>query len=141
MLTRMVSVSTVIRAHERRLIAFAISLVFAIAALPAFAQQQEAAPTVPRPPYGYGHMMWGGPGWGWYPFMIVGPIFAVLAVIGIMVIFVWLVRWATHGFPFHRHGLQHFYGPGGALDILEERFARGEIDKAEFEDKRKTIGR
>lgn len=141
----MVSVSTVVtRAHERRLVAFAISLVFAIAALPALAQQQqESAPNVPPPyPYGYGHMMWGGPEWGWHPFMIVGPIFAVLAVIGIMVIFVWLVRWATHGFPLHRHGVHHFlYGRSTALDILEERFARGEIDKAEFEDKRRTIGR
>jgi putative membrane protein len=138
------TVSAVIRAHQRRLVTFAISLVFAIAALPALAQQQESTQNVPPPPYyGYGHMMWGGPGpgWGWHPFMIVGPIFAMLAVIGIVVIFVWLVRWATHGFPFHHHGLHHFYGRGAALDILEERFARGEIDKAEFEDKRKTIGR
>jgi putative membrane protein len=138
------TVSAVIRAHPRRLVTFAISLVFAIAALPALAQQQESTQNVSPPSYyGYGHMMWGGPGpgWGWHPFMIVGPIFAMLAVIGIVVIFVWLVRWATHGFPFHRHGLHHFYGRGAALDILEERFARGEIDKAEFEDKRKTIGR
>ena len=86
-------VSAVISAHERRLVTFAISLAFAVAALPALAQQQELTRNVPPPPYyGYGHMMWGGPGpgWGWHPFMIVGPIFAVLAVIGIVVIFVWL---------------------------------------------------
>jgi putative membrane protein len=150
-----------IRAHAKRLAAFAVSLVFAIAALPALAQQQQATPNVPAAPYGYGHMMWGGPwgwsaggpGWGWHPFAIVGPIFVLLAIIGIMAIFVWLVRWATRGYPFHGHGLHHFHGGcpwcggggGGrgraALDILEERFAKGEIDKEEFEEKRKLLGR
>ena len=113
------TVSAVIRAHQRRLVTFAISLVFAVAALPALAQQQELTQNgLPPPYYGYGHMMWGGPGpgWGWHPFMIVGPIVAVLALIGTVVIFVWLVRWATHGFPFHHHGLHHFYGRGAALN-------------------------
>ena len=143
-----------IRGHANCLAAFAVSLVFAIVALPALAQQQQPAPNVPAAPY-YGHMMWGGPwggpGWGWHPFMIFGPIFVLLAIIGIMTIFVWLVRWATHGYPFHGHGFHHFHGgcpwcggpgrPRAALDILDERFARGEIDKAEFEEKRKLLGR
>jgi len=101
-------------------------------------------------PYGYGHMIWGGPGWGWHPFFIIGPIFALLAIVGIMAIFVWLVRWATRGYPFYGHG-HHFHGgcpwcggPGRsriALDILDERFAKGEIEKAEFEEKRKLLSR
>jgi putative membrane protein len=148
-----------IRAQATRRFAFALSsFVFvALAALPALAQQQQAGPNVPSAPFGYGHMMGGGPwGWhgggpGWYPFMIVGPIFALLAIIGLMAIFVWLVRWATRGHPFYGHGFRYAHGgcpwcgsPGrgrAALDVLEERFARGEIDKAEFEEKRKLLGR
>ncbi len=136
-----------IRAPMKRLVGSAASVVLAVAALPALAQQSPAAPNVPAAPYGYGHMMWGGPWagseWGWHPFMIVGPIFMLLAIIGIMALFVWLVRWAIHGHPFHGHGFYHAHGGAGraALDILEERFARGEIDKAEFEDKRKLLGR
>jgi len=153
MFSRMLSTDT-IRAHAKAVVAFAVALVFAVAALPAFAQQQgQAAPSVPDTSYGYGygHMMWGGPGWGGHPFMIVGPIFVALAIIGTMVIFVWLVRWATRGYPFYGHGLYHGHGGcpycGGqgrgraALDILDERFAKGEIDKAEFEEKRKLLGR
>ncbi|HXQ41695.1 MAG TPA: SHOCT domain-containing protein [Candidatus Udaeobacter sp.] len=136
-----------IQGWAKQLAAFAVSFVFCIAALPSFAQQQPASPSVPAAPYGYGPMMWGwrvdGPGWGWHPFMIVGPIFGLFALIGIMAIFVWLVRWATHGHPFHGHDFHHFHGERSrtALDILEERFARGEIDKAEFEDKRKLLSR
>jgi len=152
MFIRMLSTNT-IRAHAKRLAAFAVLLVFAVAALPALAQQQEqAAPNVPAAPYGYGHhMIWGGPGWGWHPFMVIGPIFVVLAIIGMMVIFVWLVRWATRGDPFYGHGFHRGHGgcpccgsPGhsrAALDILDERFAKGEIDKAEFEERRKLLGR
>ncbi len=148
-----------IRAHTKPLTAFAVSLIFAAAALPALAQQEQAAPNVPAAPYSYGRMIWGGPwgwpggpGWGWHPFiMIFGTICVLLAIVGAMAIFVWLVRWATHGYPFYGHGFHHFQGgcpwcrgPGrgrAALDILDERFAKGEIDKAEFEEKRKLLGR
>jgi putative membrane protein len=160
MSTRMLII-TAIRARATCLAAFVFSLFFVISALPAFAQQQQpATPNIPAPPYGYGHM-WGGPwgwhagGWGSHPLpiigVIVGAIFVGLAIIGLMAIFVWLVRWATRGYPFYGHGFHHTHdgcpycgghGRGrGALDVLEERLARGEIDKAEFEEKRKLLGR
>ena len=102
-------------------------------ALPALAQQQ-ATPNVPSP-------QWGGWHHHHHAFAIIGPIFVVLAIIGMMTIFVWLVRWATRGYPFYG-GFVRGGGPGrAALDILDERFARGEIDKAEFEEKRKLLGR
>ncbi len=143
MFTKMLSTDT-IGAHAKPLAAFAVALVFAVASLPALAQQQgQTTPNVPSAPYGYygyGHHMWGG------PFMVVGPIFVVLAIIGMMVVFVWLVRWATRGYPFYGHGFHHVHGGCGgrgraALDILDERFAKGEIEKAEFEEKRKLLGR
>ena len=118
------------RAHAKLLTTFITSLVFLATALPALAQQQEAVHVIRV----------------WHPFMIgsiiVGTIFVVLAIIGVMVIFVWLVRWATRGYPFYERGTH--YHPGrerAALDILDERFARGEIDKAEYEEKRKLLGR
>lgn len=59
----------------------------------------------------------------------------------ILLIFLAL-RWAFWGYRYRRFGGWHPYGywpDGGALGILEERFARGEINKEEFEDKRKML--
>ncbi len=132
-----------IRAHAKRLAAFAVSLVFAIATLPALALAQPTAPNAPAAPYG-----WGGQGWALHSFiMVVVAIVVLLAIIGMAAVFVWLVRWATQGYPFLGHGHHHGGCPhcGGhgraALDILDERYARGEIEKAEFEEKRKLLGR
>ena len=130
----------------------AISCAIAFATTPVFAQ----APATPDPDrarrgWEYGHMwgnrMWGD-GWGWHPGMIIGPIVMALILIGFIAIIVSLVRWFSHGAHhgpgccFHHNGGGGGGGRGrGALDILEERFARGEIDKAEFEERRKLLGR
>ena len=135
------------RVQAKHLAALAVSSALSFAAMPVLADQ-PATPSAP--PYGYGPMMWGWPGggWGWHPFMMIGPIFGLFIVIGVIAIFVGLVRWATGGHPllghrYHMQGSCPYCGKGGcsALDVLEERFARGEIEKAEFEDKRKLLNK
>jgi putative membrane protein len=74
---------------------------------------------------------WHG-GWG---MMLFGPLFMVLVVGGIVALAVWLLR-----------GPSWQAQPPGArgrdpLDILKERFARGEIDKDEFEERRRILER
>ena len=100
--------------------------VIALAALPAFAQQTPDSGG-PGPMYGYGHM-WGG----WHPGMVFGPVVMLLALVGIVALIVWLVRAFSDGA--HRHGRGRH-----ALEILEERLARGEIGKEEFEEKRRLL--
>ncbi len=74
---------------------------------------------------GYHGMM----GWGGFLF---GPIMMILIVAAVVAMVVMLLRWFGIG---SRDTTRR-----GALDILEERFARGEIDKDEFEERRRTLG-
>jgi putative membrane protein len=75
--------------------------------------------------YGMGPgMRWGGWGLGWI-FMI---IFWGLVIVGVIFIVRYLIG-ATKGAN----------GKESALDILKKRYARGEIDKEEFEQKKKDI--
>lgn len=90
------------------------------------AQQQEG--------YHYGpHHMWEG---GWSG-MFLGPFIMIVFLAVAVAVVVLLVRWL--GGPGHeRHAPAH---PGRKpLDILKERFARGEIDKDEFEERRRVLG-
>lgn len=61
--------------------------------------------------------------------MIAGPFVALLALVGVIAIIVWIVQWASD-----------YRRSRSALDILNERLARGEIDSDEYEEKRKLIG-
>lgn len=87
-----------------------------------------SAPALAQP-YGDGHMGWGD-GWG---HMFGGGILMWLFWIGIIAVIVWLVLAAT------RRGSAS--GGRSALDILEERYARGEIDRADYEARRQDLMR
>ena len=83
-----------------------------------------------RDPDFYGpHMMWGG----WYG-MFFGPLMMILFIAAVVVLVVLAVRWLG-GSGVHPH-----VPPAKTpLDILKERFARGEIDKEEFEERRRLL--
>ncbi len=90
-----------------------------------FAQQQGT---------GYGpHMMNGG--WhGWF----LGPIMMIVVIFVAVVVVVLLLRWLG----VLSHGASEQHSPTKApLDILKVRLARGEIEKEEFEEKRRMIDR
>ena len=69
--------------------------------------------------------------YGWMPMMGFGMLFMVLFWVVLIVGVVLIVRW--------------FLGPSGftrgesALEILKKRYARGEIDQQEFEEKKRDL--
>ena len=77
------------------------------------------------------HMMWGS--WGIGMMLMMFLFWAV-----IIVSLVFFIRWlATAGNRGHQPVAGH--GAESALDILQKRYARGEIGKAEFQDMRKVL--
>jgi putative membrane protein len=108
----------------------AIGTVFAIAmGSPVLAQ--PARENLPRK-YFHGNHMWEGGAHGWF----MAPLMMILFIAIAVVVIVLLVRWLggpTHG---HRHDSGH-RGAAKAtpFDILDERFARGEIDSAEYRER------
>lgn len=103
----------------RRLPTHALGIACGLSAMPAAAQV-------------YRDGMWHG--WGWGP-MLFGGLMMVLFWAAVITLVVLLVRWLA--------------GPGttreqrpyksSAIEILEERFARGEIGREEFEDRRRVL--
>jgi putative membrane protein len=87
--------------------------------------------------YGYGPRMMWWDGGGWYG-MIFGPLFMILLLALVIAVAVLLVRWL--GGPWQGMPSHHGPPPRTPLDILKERFARGEIDKNEFDDRRRVLG-
>jgi len=82
----------------------------------------------------YGHHNWDGPWHGWF----MGPLVMMLFLAVLVIAVVLLVRWFSSRGENHSTG-GHMGAANSALDILKERFARGEIDKDEYEERRKTL--
>ena len=103
------------------------------ALLLAFTPALALAQAAQSPPYDYrgwgpGHMWGGGWGFGWFfPFLMF--IFMIALCVFLMTRMSW--------------GQGHSRGDpaGSALQILNERFAKGEISKEEFEEKRSILAR
>ncbi|MCR4275392.1 MAG: SHOCT domain-containing protein [Candidatus Wolfebacteria bacterium] len=82
-------------------------------------------------PYG-----WGG-GYGMMQFGLLGWIFMVLWWVIVIAVIVWVIR-AIFGRG-RRNYWQEWHGEKGPLEILKERYAKGEIDKSEYEEKKKDL--
>jgi putative membrane protein len=91
--------------------------------------------TVPSVAQTYGdHPHMGAWGWGGTNF---GPIMSIVFFAVVVVAVVLLVRWLGG----REHGGALHSPPGRTpLDILKQRFAKGEIDKEEFEEQRRVLG-
>jgi putative membrane protein len=79
--------------------------------------------------YGPGMMNWGYGGW----FMgIINIIFWIAVIIGI----IYLIKFISSS---SKQSTQESKRGDSALDILRERYAKGEINREEFEEKKKVL--
>src|SRR3990167_10643419 len=88
------------------------------------------------------NMMWGGSmmNFGFGPFGSFGWIFMILWWVLIILGLVALIKWLTsQSRGAHNHEKLASPAGGSALNVLKERYVKGEIDKEEFEEKKKDL--
>ncbi|HSQ85588.1 MAG TPA: SHOCT domain-containing protein [Desulfobacterales bacterium] len=105
-------------------------LFFVILSIP-LAKTQAHAQTGQYGGWGMGPGMMGGYGTGWFG-GIVMIVFWILILVGLIFLIKWLIQ---------STGRDKATGSIGnrPLEILKERYAKGEIDKQEFESKKKDL--
>jgi putative membrane protein len=106
-----------------------IAIAALVGGMPVWAQQLGS------PFHGSHEHMWGG---GWYG-VFLGPLMMLLFLGIAVAVIVLIVRWLG-GSGHHAHMSPPGAAPGKTpVDILKERFARGEIDKQEFEERKRVL--
>jgi len=80
---------------------------------------------------------WGG---NWFGHTFFGGFFMIIVWVAIIVFVIWAIRELSGG-NHNGRGHRNDGTDGGrtALTVLKERYAKGEIDKKEFEDKKKDL--
>lgn len=95
-------------------------------------------------------MMWNGPfgfadGWSWFwPFHFIIPLlFLALIITAVVLLVRYAAGWGSHpmgpgmmGHGMMGHGMER---RSSGLDVLEERYARGEINRDEYLEKKRDI--
>jgi putative membrane protein len=74
-----------------------------------------------------------GFGWGWGAGMFFGPLFMLAGAVLLIVLVVLLIRWLS------ARGESPEVRIRTPREILDERFAKGEIDREDYEARRKTL--
>jgi putative membrane protein len=78
------------------------------------------------------HSWWDyGTSYPWYG-MIFGPFVMIVILVAVVLIIMWLGRAVGSG-------RRSVAAGNSALEILRERFARGEIDRAEYEERKQLL--
>ncbi|MGZ5550237.1 MAG: SHOCT domain-containing protein [Nitrososphaeraceae archaeon] len=82
-------------------------------------------------------MFWGHAGIG-FICMILGKVLFALIIAAIIILIIKLVRRGSH-YHGHYHDYYHGENKSGALDILKERYAKGEVTKEQYENMKKDL--
>lgn len=78
------------------------------------------------------HGWWDGSSVPWYG-MIFGPFMMIVFIVLTVLIIAWVLRAFGLGWQSHSRG------ENTPLDTLKHRFARGEIDRAQYEERKKLL--
>lgn len=107
---------------RHRIVTLIVLLATALMTSPSFAQRYEDYHGFWHPASGWGHMLFGG-------------LMMIIFWGGVIALIVLLIRW--QGGP---GGSQPHKGQAAdALDILKQRYARGEIDRDEYQQRKRDL--